>query len=152
MNGILPDCTEEIFGYLMDLEENIERGSEVIKGMLRHIHKDVESNKRKIEILERQVINIAYLVGDLGEEGEIITRVQMDNAANLDPDFYSSLNEIYTPVDKQDADERAAIIEKKREIKDAFDKECEESMSEVWRDEEIRKEQELLDKEHIVNK
>lgn len=76
----------------IDLEE--------IKRMLRHLHQDIENVKRKMDILEIRTMNIAYLVGSCADG--TISAKEIDEAVNLDPDFYSSLDEIYSPIDEVD--------------------------------------------------
>jgi hypothetical protein len=114
MNEIFPDGMEEIFGYLMDLEENINRESEVIKTMLRHIHMNVENTLRKIEVNEHRIIEIAGLVQTISY-GDYIDEKQLDAATNLDPEFYSGLDDLYTPIDDLDKKEWEEHIREEKE-------------------------------------
>lgn len=93
---------------------------EELKRMLRHLHNDTENCLRKLDILQHKIIAIACLVQS-ASKGEVDEK-ELDAAINLDPEYYSSLDEMYSPIDETD---RVAWIEHiKREMQQ--DKESEE--------------------------
>lgn len=88
---------------------------EEIKRMLRHLHSDVENIKRKEEILEYRITNLAFLIRCVGKED--ITEKELDEAVNLDPDLYSDLDNIYSPIDEIDKKLWEEHLKKERESK-----------------------------------
>jgi hypothetical protein len=76
----------------VDLEE--------LKKMIRHLHHDVETIKRNQTIIQTRLINIANLI-QIGTE-DAISNVELDKAINLDPDEYSSADELYSAIDDVD--------------------------------------------------
>lgn len=71
-----------------------------LKALLRHLHNDVENIKRKQEVLEHKITNVAFLVyGCYKQEAD---EKGVDQAVNLDPECYSNLDELYSPIDNKD--------------------------------------------------
>jgi hypothetical protein len=71
-----------------------------IEDMLRHIHSNVENVLRKVEVNEYKIIALASLVQSASNEN--ISNMELDSAINIDPDCYSNLDEIYSPIDDVD--------------------------------------------------
>lgn len=112
MNKTLPDCMEEIIGYLLNLDENTKKESEEIKNMLRHIHNDVWNVRRQQEITTRKLDEFACMM--IGNNAEIPDN-ELDKVLNLDPDFYSDLEELYSPIDDVDKVAWEEYMKKKNE-------------------------------------
>jgi len=71
-----------------------------LEDMLRHVHMNVENALRKIEVNEYKIIALASLIQESSDGA--IGEKELDAAINLDPEYYSSLDEMYTPIDEAD--------------------------------------------------
>lgn len=87
---------------------------EEIKEMLRHIHNDLANVRRQQEITERKLEGFFYAFADYFH----VDSMEIDKVINLDSDFYSELNESYSPVDKVDKQRWEEYLMKKKERMD----------------------------------
>lgn len=80
------------------VENIVERKAEELKEMERHIHNNVENINRKLEIEENRICELTYMLADRFN----IPEKEYDKIIKFDSDFYSSLYEIYSPIDRVD--------------------------------------------------